>query len=400
MKQTRKKIARHLHEVSWRTSVGDISRYYYAVFRCRLKHKDRNIPLGADLATAKDQLKRIEAKNVDRYDFDLDKQRIQEKPKDGKAAPFTFAEWCDKYPTFDDVKRKRSLSDDLGGIRLHLKPFFGAGSLTEIERESLTRYIDHRSAQTIIRNKNGGSKKAVSRGTISNELSLLRRMLRVAAREGFKVNVPSFDDLIVRTERGGRALTDTEQKAALELYPRWMQRIAEFAVETCLSQGDILRLTEDMIDWQRGVIVPTGGRKKTGVFQVSPLSQPARDILMEIKAEKKSGRVITNLTGLIFTQEDGRPFNRGHLQAQIKKAVRSGVKKFKFHDYRNTALTQWRRRGISVDAVMRAGGWSSVQMYKRYLDMNEDDIAAAFGTTDSSQIDKRIDKQNRVARHK
>jgi len=44
---------------------------------------------------------------------------------------------------------------------------------------------------------------------------------------------------------------------------------------------------------------------------------------------------------------------------------------------------------------MRAGGSTSVQMYKRYLKMN--DVAAAFGT---SQIDKRIDKQNRAARHK
>jgi hypothetical protein len=33
-------------------------------------------------------------------------------------------------------------------------------------------------------------------------------------------------------------------------------------------------------------------------------------------------------------------------------------------------------------------------MYKRYLDMNEDDVANAFGT---SQIDKRIDKQKRGA---
>jgi hypothetical protein len=40
---------------------------------------------------------------------------------------------------------------------------------------------------------------------------------------------------------------------------------------------------------------------------------------------------------------------------------------------------------------MRAGSWTSVQMYKRYLKMNEDDVAAAFGT---SQIDQRIDKQN------
>jgi hypothetical protein len=36
MKQQRKHIARHLHEVQWRTSARDLSRYYYAVFRCRL----------------------------------------------------------------------------------------------------------------------------------------------------------------------------------------------------------------------------------------------------------------------------------------------------------------------------------------------------------------------------
>ena len=85
------------------------------------------------------------------------------------------------------------------------------------------------------------------------------------------------------------------------------------------------------------------------------------------------------------------------LHAQIKKAVRSGIKKFKLHDYGNTAMTQWRRRGVGVDAVMRAGGWTSVQMYKRHLDMNEDDIAKAFGT---SQFDKRVDKQKRVAHRK
>ena len=285
----RKRIAKHLHEVTWQTSTGEASRRYYAVFRCRLKGKDRSIALGGDLSTAKDQLKRIEARNVDRFDFDLDRQRVTEKPRDGKGSPFTFAEWSQKYPTFDDVKRKRSLGDDLRVIDLHLKPFFGACLLTEIERESLTRYIDHRSGQTIIRNKERKSKKAVSRGTVSNELSLLRRILRVALREGYKVVVPSFDDLIVRTDRGGRALSSDEQQAALTVYPKWMARIAEFACETCLSQGDILRLTENMIDWQRGVIVPEGGRKKTGVHQVSPLTERAREILEEIKAEKKSG---------------------------------------------------------------------------------------------------------------
>ena len=84
-------------------------------------------------------MKKLEAQDVDRYDFDLDRQRVEKKEKvrDGKSEPFTFSEWAEKYPTFDDVKRKRSLSIDLVIIRLHLEPFFGPSLLTEITREGL-----------------------------------------------------------------------------------------------------------------------------------------------------------------------------------------------------------------------------------------------------------------------
>jgi|GEM_PF-4095083 len=64
------------------------------------------------------------------------------------ASPFTFGERCEKYPKFNAVKRKRSLAVEFRVIDLHLKPFFGACLLTEIERQSLNCYIDHRSVQT------------------------------------------------------------------------------------------------------------------------------------------------------------------------------------------------------------------------------------------------------------
>jgi integrase len=332
------------------------------------------------------------------YDFDLDKQRLQAKPRDGKAAPFTFAEWREKYPTLDDVKDKRLLADDLRMIDLHLKPFFGACLLTEIERESLNRYVDYRKEQTIIRNKKRQSNKKISRGTISNELSLLRHMLNVALDEGYKAMVPSFKNLIIRTERGGREIRGDEQERLLPVFAPWMRRIWEFGKETCLSQGDLLRLTDDMIDERQGVITPEGGRKKTGVDQVSPLTARAREILDEIRTEKRSGVIVPNLSGLVFTLNDGTRINRGHIHAQVKKALKqTSVRKFKFHDLRNTALTEWARQGIPVDVAMKASGHSSVQMHKRYVDLHASDVAKIFGT---SQIDKRIDKQKRVARHK
>jgi hypothetical protein len=93
------------------------------------------------------------------------------------------------------------LTADTGMIRLHLEPFFGAKTLTEIERKDLNAYINKRS--TVRAGK--PSKKLVARGTISNELSLLRHMLNVAKRElesddknKVAVTVPNFDELIKR----------------------------------------------------------------------------------------------------------------------------------------------------------------------------------------------------------
>jgi hypothetical protein len=44
-----------------------------------------------------------------------------------------------------------------------------------------------------------------------------------------------------------------------------VRRLAEFADETCLSQGDLLRVTEDAIDTKTGIIRLNFGRGKTGV---------------------------------------------------------------------------------------------------------------------------------------
>jgi integrase len=154
--------------------------------------------------------------------------------------------------------------------------------------------------------------------SISNELSLLRRILRVALREGYKVSVPSFEDLIVRMERHGREITEEEQAKLLPVFAPWMGRIWAFGRETCLSLGDLLRLTHDMINERQGTITPEGGRKKTKVAQVSPLTDRAREILDEIKAAKKSGAIVSNLNGLVFTLNDGTRIPRASFMCRLR----------------------------------------------------------------------------------
>lgn len=68
-------------------------------------------------------------------------------------------------------------------------------------------------------------------------------------------------------------------------YPAWLRRVAIVARETCLPEGDIIRLTKGMIDRQRREIVPAGGRVKTGVEQRAPLTDRVLEILDEIERE-------------------------------------------------------------------------------------------------------------------
>jgi integrase len=86
---------------------------------------------------------------------------------------------------------------------------------------------------------------------------------------------------------------------------------------------------------------------------------------------------------------DGTPISRYMIYAQVKKFV--------FHNYRNTALIESARRGIPVDVALKASGHSSVQMHQRYVESPGNVGRLGIGTAADSQIGTQIDTQNRRA---
>ena|SRR2546427_193537 len=81
MKQKFERVIRHLYQRKYRTAAGDWTTLYYARFVCRLKNKRRVIALGSDESKAKDKLKKLEAQDVDRYDFDLDRSEYRNRKR-------------------------------------------------------------------------------------------------------------------------------------------------------------------------------------------------------------------------------------------------------------------------------------------------------------------------------
>ena len=63
---------------------------------------------------------------------------------------------------------------------------------------------------------------------------------------------------------------------------------------------------------------------------MSPLTKRAREILDEIRREKRSGAIIPNVNGLVFTKEDGEPITKGMINEQIEGCEKDESQEVRF----------------------------------------------------------------------
>ena len=119
---------------------------------------------------------------------------------------------------------------------------------------------------------------------------------------------------------------------------------------------------------------------KTGVEQRGPLTDRVLEVLDEVARERRRGTIATNARGLIFTPDDGRPITKDMITHALRVARKCAkIAGFRFHDYRHSAKTEWSRRGVHVDVAMKAAGHNSVEMHKRYVNLEPTDVAKACG---------------------
>ena len=217
-------------------------------------------------------------------------------------------------------------------------------------------------------------------------------MINLARDRNLQTSTVSFRGAIPEAETRDRVLSGAEAARLFPLFPDWLRRLAEVARETALSEGDMIRLTDEMIDTEQGVIVPAGGRIKTHVRQIAPLTDRVTEILQEIAAERRQTKV-RNVHGLVFTRANGKAITKDAIAATMRRVCRdAGVKNFRFHDLRHCAKTNWAKQGIGVDAAMLAAGHKSVQMHQRYVHLQSRDIAKAFGIVEKCSRD--VPKEN------
>jgi site-specific recombinase XerD len=112
----------------------------------------------------------------------------------------------------------------------------------------------------------------------------------------------------------------------------------------------------------------TTARLVEEILALSPERAPFRD--------PKTNRRVRFLTGY----ESGKPFHRDRFRARLRRAVKAaGIKERVYpHRLRHTYATDLLRCGVSLPALMKLLGHTSLSMTLRYADVTPTDLSRAY----------------------
>ncbi len=179
-----------------------------------------------------------------------------------------------------------------------------------------------------------------------NDHILLKHCLNIAIRRGLLVSNPASKVPVPNphNERD-RVLSEDEWTRLYEVAASHLRPILLVTYHLGQRLGEILNLTWDRVDLQRGFITSRAIDTKTKKPRQVPLTPAVRSVLSELA---KIRRLNTNH---VFLYEE-LPITS--VKTAFKRAKRvAGVKNFRFHDLRHCPATNLRRAGVDTATAMK-----------------------------------------------
>lgn len=203
----------------------------------------------------------------------------------------------------------------------------------------------------------GRIKKGDANKTINNKLKKLKAVLNMAKKD-WKIDVdpPRIKELPTQKSRV-RWITQSEAARLIRELPSHLKPIVIFSLETGLRLRNVTDLKWEQVDLQANVIYFEGDDiLKTDKAFTVPLSKEARRCVSE---------QIGKNSKWVFTYAGKQ--NKSPNGVAWKKALeRSGIENFRWHDMRHTWATWHVQQGTPLHILQELGGWSNMDMVKRY----------------------------------
>lgn len=276
-----------------------------------------------------------------------------------RPADRTLDELAEEYLRYKADSGKRTVTDDKRILDGRLLPAFGRDlPLRKVTAATIAQYEKRRAGE-------------VSAFTVSNELSVLRHMLRLAKRWGYVEQVPEIE-MPKKPEGRLRYLEEDEIRRLLDACQRsrnpYLSCIVTIAVNTGMRKGEILGLEWERVDLPSARIVLY--RTKNGKPRGVPINRAVYDVLIALEPDPARRQ------GLLFRKRDDRAW--GQIRRAFETALtKAGIKGFRFHDLRHTAASHLVMRGASLKDVQEILGHSDLKMTQRYAHLSPAHLRAA-----------------------
>lgn len=311
----------------------------------------------------------------------------------GKGAPIhagtgkrLFTACLEDVVADQQANARRDIRHTRRRIELHLAPYFAGLRVAEITSAIVSRYAAER--------KESGAQAA----TINRELALIRRALRLAARNGDIVTAPhvSLLDESRNARQGVIEPQDFARVLARMKPPVYADVAAVASVTGWRLVSEVLPLTWGQVDLRAGLIRIDPGKTKGGEGRTFPITAQLRNILE--KRKPKTRKASPPADALVFLEADGEPLAPKRLYAAWHAAATAaGFPDLIPHDLRRSAVREMERRRIPRQVAMKLIGHRTEHIYRRYAIVTEADIHDAGGRLDEP-APARTTTQNRRTR--
>ena len=221
--------------------------------------------------------------------------------------------------------------------------------------------------------------------TIHHHRAVLRRALNIAVRRQIIPANPAIAVEVPRvSEFEGEPLTIDEARALLTVPGRWAP-LWRLALLTGLRQGELLGLTWDDVDLERGRLMVTAQLQRRNGAWVRVAPKAARRLTtvaldpttVAILAEHQRAMVAERQPGWAYhghvfvTASGNPPHGKEILRAFHDACDAAGIARRRFHDLRGSTATIMAEAGVPEDVRQARLGHATTRMARHYSQVRE-----------------------------
>ena len=272
----------------------------------------------------------------------------------------TFAAAVPYYLAYAERHKKRSTikADAVRLGRILDEAGWTNRYLGAIGTKQLVRWADKRRA--------GGA----SGPTVNRDISIVSALFKWAKSLGYCESNPARE--VARYSEKGRErethLTAEEARALVKAATGELRPLLVCALSTGMRRGEILSLSWQAVDFERGTITVEASKEKSGKGRVVPMTDDLATVLRTLRSQRRVFRM--DRDDLVFMRETGKPWKLTALRRAFEQArmvlPEEKQSEVTFHTLRHTAASLMVQRGAALFDVSKILGHSSLQMTMRY----------------------------------